>query len=160
MEKRRQSMEQQQQQYLVENSCKINQKIPTKWNKHFYVTTSIAISLALQPMSYCILCFPLDFRCLLVFFFGLLLCAFSHKCTHTATVAAAPTQLSTHTYTHVHKGRRAWIPKFLAVSRERQRNGNARAPEREGGGRREQQSGRAEESVSKWSAEPFHFDSF
>lgn len=85
-ERRRQSMEQQQQQqYQVGNSCKIKQKIPTKWNKHFYATSSISISLALQPMSYSILCFPLDFRCLLVFFFGLLLCAFSHKCTHTAT---------------------------------------------------------------------------
>lgn len=77
-ERRRQSMEQQQQQqqYQVGNSCKIKQKIPTKWNKHFYVTISISISLALQPMSYCILCFPLDFRCLLVFFLAYFCAAF------------------------------------------------------------------------------------
>lgn len=81
-ERRRQSMEQQQQQqYQVGNSCKIKQKIITKWNKHFYVTISISISLALQPMSYCILCFPLDFRCLLVFFLAYF-CAPFHTSAH------------------------------------------------------------------------------
>lgn len=131
---RRQSMEQQQQ-YQVENSCKIKQKIITKWNKHFYVTISISISLALQPMSYCILCFPLDFRCLLVFFWLTFVRLFTQVHTYSDSSSSTHTTLKTHT--HVHKGRRAWIPKFLAASRERQRNGSARAPEREGGGRRE-----------------------
>lgn len=141
------------------------QMLPAKW-------IIASLTFLFPAMSYCILCFSLDFRCLLVLFVCLLLCAFSH--THARAYSTHTTLKQTHIQRHTHTKDGALGAQVFgcrcgqtSVTRETARWGaRARARWRRRRKRRAKQressglAGWAEESVSKWSAEPFHFDSF